>query len=85
VIFRSAIRRDKGTLLETYTPVWVHPMTSLVLWTSMFLLCYTLSFMIMKAISDNGPSWLCGRTLKRAESQEVHRLPPPQIELRPAA
>ncbi len=85
VIFRSLARPDRGTILETYTPVWVHPTMSLVLWASMFLLCYTFSFMIIKAMSSNGLSWVCGRAVKRAETQQLHRLPPPRIELKPAA
>jgi surface polysaccharide O-acyltransferase-like enzyme len=88
LIFRSAAGRGNGILLETYTPIWVHPTTGLVLWGSMFLLCYTFSFMIMKAISSNGLSWVCGRAVKRAEvqqPQQAHPIPPSRIELTPAA
>jgi surface polysaccharide O-acyltransferase-like enzyme len=85
MIFIFASRGGKGTLLETYTPVWVHPMTSLVLWASMFLLCYSLSLLVMKAISANGLDWLFGRTTKRTEALQAHRPFPLPIELKPAA
>lgn len=85
MIFRFGSRSAKGTLLETYTPVWLHPMTSLVLWASMFLLCYSFSLMVMKAISGSELSWLFGRTSKRTEAPQAHRLSPSRLELKSAA
>ncbi len=84
-VFRFAIKAVYGARLESYGPVWVHPMTAVLLWASMFAFCYSLSLWVVKGISQSELRWAVGRTSTRVEAPQARPAPPVHIELKPAA
>lgn len=85
VVFRFATRAAYGTLLESYGAVWVHPMTAVLLWASMFMFCYSLSLWVVKGISHTGLGWAVGRTSTRMEAPQARPAPAVHIQLKPVA
>jgi membrane-bound acyltransferase YfiQ involved in biofilm formation len=85
VIFRSTTHAVEGTLLENYAPVWAYPTAALLLWASIFVLCYSLSLGLVSGLFQVGLSWTVGRASKQPEATRPQPFVAPAVELRPAA